>query len=116
MMDLIHRHNDSVLIALFAERMRFHVTISNTFPGSAVPSAYSRITVVLLVAGILLLLMLLTVTAVGQFRTPWVGTRLLRFSRHMHHLHLMDIKKASQELGDSRKAVLYSAFCMITIS
>ena len=116
MMDLIHRHNDSVLIALFAERMRFHVAISNTFPGSSVPTAYSRITVILLVAGILLFLMLFTVTAVGQFWTPWVGTRLLRFPRHMYHLHATDIKKTSQELGDSRKAVLYSAFCMITIS
>ena len=65
MVDLIHRHNDSVLITLFAERMRFHIAVSNSFPSSSVPTAYSRITVILLVAGILLFLMLFTVTAFG---------------------------------------------------
>ena len=65
MMDFIYLHNDSVLIALFTERMCFNIAVSDSFPSSAVPTAYSRITVVLLVAGILLFLMLLTVTAFG---------------------------------------------------
>lgn len=65
MMDFIYLHNNSVLIALFTERMCFHIAVSDSFPSSAVPTAYSRITVVLLVAGILLFLMLFTVTAFG---------------------------------------------------
>ncbi len=59
-MYLLHGYKDSFLLALLTERVSAGVAVTDTFPRSAVPTAYSRVTVVLLVATALLLLMLLT--------------------------------------------------------
>ena len=49
MMNLIHRNNDSFLKALFTERMCLHVAVTDSFPCSSVPAAYSFVSAILLV-------------------------------------------------------------------
>jgi len=49
-MHLFGRHKQSLFKTLLAQRVLLHITISDSFPSSAVPTAYSRVSVVLLVA------------------------------------------------------------------
>ena len=64
MMNLIHRNNDSFLKALFTERMCLHVAVTDSFPCSSVPAAYSFVSAILLVGAVRFLLMFLTVPSI----------------------------------------------------
>ena len=81
-MHLFNWYNHTLLKTNFTKRMCLNVAVSNALPHSSIPTAYSRIPVVLLVPGVLLLLMLLAEPFVRKFRTAWESTRLLRFSWH----------------------------------
>ena len=85
-MHLLHGTQQSLLVALLTERVLLRIAVTNSFPRPAVPTAYSRVTVVLLVAAVLLFLMLLTEPSVCQLRTAGKGTGPLWFSWHLLHL------------------------------
>lgn len=82
-MHLLDRHHDPTLKTLLTKRMLICIGCTDTAPSPSVPTAYSRIPVVLLVAGILLFLMLLAVSSVCQVGTARPRTWSLRFIRHL---------------------------------
>ena len=83
---LLNRTQNTFLVTLLTERMLCSVTVTDSFPCPPIPTAYSRVTVVLLVAAVLLFLMLLTEPPVRQLRASGEGTRSLRFPWHCSHL------------------------------
>lgn len=83
---LLHRPQQSFLPALLTERVLCGVAVTDTLPRPPIPTAYSRVTVVLLVAAVLLLPMLLTEPSLCQLWTAGEGTRSLRFPWHLSHL------------------------------
>ena len=83
---LLHRMQQPFLITLLTERVLCGVAVTDSFPRPPIPTAYSRVTVVLLVAAVLLLFMLLTEPPVRQLRASGEGTRPLRFPWHLPHL------------------------------
>ena len=58
-MYFLDRHDDPTLEAFLAERMLLCIGSTDTAPCTSVPTAYSRISVVLLVAGVFFLLVFL---------------------------------------------------------
>ena len=56
----LHRSQQPLLLALFAEWVLCGVAVTDSFPHPPVPTAYSRVTVVLLVAMVLLSPILVT--------------------------------------------------------
>ncbi len=93
MVYFLHRPQQSFLLALLTERMLGCIAVTDTLPCPPIPTAYSRVAVVLLVAAVLLPLMLLTEPPFRQLRASGEGTRPLRFPWHLPHL-LIGIKKA----------------------
>ena len=81
-MHLFGRHELSVFQTLLTEWVCLHITISNTFPSSAVPTAYSRVSVVLLVAFCFLLCVFLTEPSFRQSGATWERARSLWFPWH----------------------------------
>ena len=79
---LFHRNKDALLEAPLAERMRLDITVTNSFPCSAVFFMHLRVTTLLLVVLLHQLAMLFAVSAIRQIRTAWVSTGLFRFSWH----------------------------------
>jgi len=59
-MHLFGLHKDTLGITQLAERILSYMAVTDSLPRPSVSTAYSRITVILLVAFVLLLLMLLT--------------------------------------------------------
>ena len=90
---LLGRNDPSLLLTHLTQWLLCNVSVSDTFPRSAVSAAHCRVSVVLLVTFILLPLMLLTEPAIRKLWTSRVGTRPLRFSWHLLHLAL-GIRKA----------------------
>lgn len=107
-MNFFCSHQDPLFITQFTERMALHVTVTDTFPSPSIPTAYSRISVILLVASVLLLLMLLAEPSIGQLRTTRMRTRSLWFS--WHFLHLPSHRKSLQRISPL-KALLILFFC-----
>ena len=110
--DFLCRGHPAFLLALLTQRMRRNVSVAYPFPRSAVPTAYSRVTVVLLVAAGFLFLMLLTEPSIREIRAAWVGAGSLRSFRHSFtsfgHLPLLqsllrEKNKPSYEEKASRK-------------
>ena len=64
MMNFIYRNDDSFLKTQFTEWMRLNIAVTDSFPSSSVPAAYSFISAILLVGTVGLLLMFLTVPTV----------------------------------------------------
>ena len=62
---LLGLHQDSLVIALLTERVLCYIAVTDPLPCPSIPTAYSRISVVLLVAFVLLFLMLLTEPSVS---------------------------------------------------
>ena len=62
----------SVLLAQLTQRVGFCVAVTDAFPSSAIPTAYSRVTVVLLIALGFLLCVFLTEPSMGQLGTAGV--------------------------------------------
>lgn len=81
-----HRPQQPLPLALLAEGMLCGITVTDSFPCPPVPTAYSRVAVVLLIAAVLLLPMLLTKPPLCQLGTAGEGTRSLRFPWHLPHL------------------------------
>ena len=69
-MNLLHWTQHTVLLALLTQRMVRCVAVTDTLPCPAIPTAYSRVTVILLVAAAFLLGVFLTEPAV---RKPWTA-------------------------------------------
>lgn len=105
MVYFLNRTQHALLVTLFTERVLGSVTVTDSLPRSAVPTAYSRVTVVLLVAAVFLLLMLLTKAPFCQLRASGKGTRPLRFPWHLTHL-LMAKRKPPQDSNVPAKALL----------
>lgn len=83
---LLNRTQNTFLVTLLTERVLCSVAVTDSFPCPPVPTAYSRVTVVLLVAAVLLFLMLLTKASLCQLRASGEGTRPLRFPWQLIHL------------------------------
>lgn len=81
-MHLLNWHDNPTPEAFLAERIFLHITCADTAPCSSIPTAYSRIPVILFVACVFLFLMFLAVPSVRQVRTARMGTRPLWFVRH----------------------------------
>jgi hypothetical protein len=85
-MYLLDRNNDASLAALLTQGMFLDIAVSDSLPCSSVPTVYSRISVVLLVASVLLFGMLLTEPLICQFGASGMMAWVLWFSRHYYHL------------------------------
>ena len=85
-MHLLDRDNEPTLETLLTERMFLHIARTDTAPSPPVPTAYSRIPVILFVACVFLFLMFLAVPSVRQVRTARMGTRPCRFIWHIFTL------------------------------
>ena len=107
-------HKNSLAITNFTKRMFAYIFVSNTFPSSAVPTAYSRISVVLLVAFVLFLLVFLTKSSFRKLWASWITARSFRFSWHLVHLLILGMRKASQEFSPTR--LVHCTFSDSTIS
>ena len=82
MMHFLNRNYDPTLEALLTERMLLCIGSTDAAPSPSVPTAYSRIPVVLLVAGIFFFLVFLAEPSVCQVGTARMGTRSCRFIWH----------------------------------
>ena len=64
-MHLLSGSQPAIPLAQLAQRVLLDVPVADALPGAAIPTAYSRITVILLVAFVLLFLMLLAEPSVS---------------------------------------------------
>jgi hypothetical protein len=64
MVDFLSRNKQTFLLAQLAQRMQLHIAVTDTLPCTAITTAYSRVSVVLLVALVLQLFMFLTEPAI----------------------------------------------------
>ena len=112
MVDFLGGNQHTLGVAFLAERMCLDVAVTDALPRPSIPTAYSRVSVVLLVALVFLTFMLLAEPTLRKVGTAGVGTGTLWFSWHLLHLHL-GIKKALQDC--SHKASLCFIFFAIVI-
>ena len=111
MVYFLDRHKNSFLVTQFTERMSLYIAVTDSFPRTPVPTAYSRVPAILLVASVHKLCVFLTEPPVRKFRTAGVGTRPLRFPRHQLHL-LWGIKKATHRISPMNGSA-FTQFSMI---
>lgn len=111
MVYFLDRHKNPFLIALLTERVRLYIAVTDSFPRPPVPTAYSRVPAILLVASVHKLCVFLTEPPVRKFRTARVGTRPLWFPRHQLHL-LLGIKKATHRISPMNGSA-FTQFSMI---
>lgn len=109
MVYFLDRHKNSFPIALLTERVRLYIAVTDSFPCSPVPTVYSRVPAILLVAFVHKLRVFLTEPPVGKFWTAGIRTRPLWFSRHQLHL-LWGIKKATHRINPMNGLALYVIF------
>ena len=109
MVYFLDRHKNPFLIALLTERVRLYIAVTDSFPCSPVPTVYSRVPAILLVAFVHKLRVFLTEPPVGKFWTAGIRTRPLWFSRHQLHL-LWGIKKATHRINPMNGLALYVIF------
>lgn len=81
-MHLLHRTKQTFPIAFLTEWVLGYIAVTDSFPCPSVPTAYSRVSVVLLVALVLLPLVFLTEPPLCQVGTAGKGTGALWFSWH----------------------------------
>jgi len=81
-MNLLSRDQESILLAQFTQRMSRRIPVTDSFPRSAVSSAYSGIAVVFFVAFCLLSGVFFTEPTVSQPGTSGMGTGTLGFRGH----------------------------------
>ena len=79
---LLGWHQPSVLLAQLADRVLLHIAVSDAFPGTSIPAAYSRVPVVLLVAFGFYLGVFLAESSIGQLGAAGIGTGALGLLRH----------------------------------
>lgn len=82
-MHLLNRYDDPTLKTLLAKRMLLCIGCTDTAPSTSIPTVYSRIPVVLLVASVLLFLMFLAVPPVSQVGTARPRTWSFWFIWHL---------------------------------
>ena len=109
MVYFLNRHKNSFPVTQFTERMSLYIAVTDSFPCTSVPTAYSRVPAILLVASVHKLCMFLTEPPVRKFRTAGIRTRPLWFSRHQLHL-LWGIKKATHRISPMNGSALYAIF------
>lgn len=109
MVYFLDRHKNSFLITNFTERVRLYIAVTDSFPCTPIPTAYSRIPAILLIAFVLQLRVFLTEPSVGKFRTAGIRTRTLWLPRHQLHL-LFGIKKATHRIDPMNGFALYAIF------
>ena len=66
-MYFLDRHKNPFLIALLTERVRLYIAVADSFPRPPVPTTYSRVSAILLVASVHKLCMFLTEPPVRKF-------------------------------------------------
>jgi hypothetical protein len=103
MVDLFRRNKQTFLLTQLAQRMLLHIAVSDTLPSTAITTAYSRVSVVLLVAFVLLLLMFRTKPAIRKLWTAGIGTRSLRFLRH-RFTSFVGIEKALRDCSHKARS------------
>ena len=81
-MHLFGGGQSAFLLTQLAQRVLLDVPVADALPGAAIPAAYSRVTVVLLVAFGFRLGVLLAEPAVCQLGTAGVRTGALGLCRH----------------------------------
>jgi hypothetical protein len=86
MVNLFHRHENSIRIATLTERMLLHIGITNPFPRSSVSTVYSRISVILLVVLVIELCVFFTETVFCQLRASRIVTWMFWLAWHSKHL------------------------------
>lgn len=111
MVYFLNRYKKPFLIALLTEWVRLYIAVTDSFPRPPVPTAYSRVPAILLVASVHKLCMFLTEPPVRKFRTAWIRTRPLWFPRHQLHL-LWGIKKATHRISPMNGSA-FTQFSMI---
>lgn len=109
MVYFLDRHKNPFPIALLTERVRLYIAVTDSFPRPPVPTAYSRVPAILLVASVHKLCVFLTEPPVRKFRTAGIRTRALWFPRHQLHL-LWGIKKATHRISPMNGSALYAIF------
>ena len=109
MVYFLDRYKDSFPITNFTEQVCLYIAVTDSFPCSPVPTAYSRVPAILLVAFVHKLRVFLTEPPVGKFWTAGIRTRPLWFSRHQLHL-LWGIKKATHRINPMNGLALYVIF------
>jgi len=109
MVYFLYRHELSVRLTKFTQRVRLCVAVSDAFPCATIPTAYSRVSVVLLVAFVFHFLMLRAKPTVCQLRTARIGTRSLRLLWHIA-TSFSGITKALQDF--SNRASVYYSFAL----
>jgi hypothetical protein len=100
-MHFLNWYDHTLLITKLTKGMCHHVAVADTFPSPSIPTAYSRISVILLVALVLITLVLLTVPTLSEIRTTGNCTGILGFSWHFTSSFLSsDITKASVDFSN----------------
>lgn len=79
---LLGGNEPALLLAQLTEGVLCYIAVADAFPCASVPTAYSRVSVILLVAFGFLLCVFLAEPAIRQLGTSGVGTRSFRFSWH----------------------------------
>lgn len=82
MMDFLSWYHPTLLETHFTQRVLLYIAVPYALPGSSIPTAYSRVTVVLLVALVLLTLVFLAESSLCKVGTSGVGTGALGFLGH----------------------------------
>ena len=104
--DLLGGGQPAFLLTQLAQRVLLDVPVADALPGAAIPTAYSRVTVVLLVAFSFRLGVLLAEPAVRQLGTAGVRTRSFG-SAWQWFTSVSGHKKSPRRIAPT-KAVLYS--------
>ena len=109
MVYFLDRYKNPFPIALLTERVRLYIAVTDSFPCTPIPTAYSRVPAILLVAFVHKLRVFLTEPPVGKFRTAGIRTRPLWLSRHQLHL-LFGHKESHPQISPVNGLVLYAIF------
>ena len=109
MVYFLDRYKNPFPVTQFTERVCLYIAVTDSFPRPPVPTAYSRVPAILLVASVHKLCMFLTEPPVRKFRTAGIRTRPLWFPWHLLHLR-WGIKKATHRISPKNGSALYAIF------
>lgn len=111
MMNFLNRNDDTPAEALFTEGMGLNIAGADSRPRSAISTAYSWITAILLVVFIGLLGVFLTVPVMCQLSASRPMAWVCRLIWHFTHLHL-SIRKATEGSLPGGPVLIYSLFAL----
>ena len=104
MVYFLHRPQQSFLLALLTERMLGCIAVTDTLPCPPIPTAYSRVAVVLPVAAVFLPRILLSQTPFPQLLASREGTQPLQFPLELPPLPMGKKKNAPECFWFSERA------------